>query len=174
VDRLKPSIGSTATWKAALTSIAVLLLTSVHHVYGAIIYQTPWRHHVVLLSLGAMLVLWGGLAVFHRSPGTRSGRLALGLALAVIVGIVVGGIGLFEGGYNHLLKNLLFFGGAPAPLLRSLFPAPTYEMPNDLFFEFTGVLQFFVALLAARDAVRLARAARAGVRDSDRALALKA
>lgn len=54
-------------------------------------------------------------------------------------------IGIVEGLYNHALKNILFFGGASTATLQRLFPAPTYEMPNDLLFEVTGVLQgFFV------------------------------
>jgi hypothetical protein len=30
-----------------------------------------------------------------------------------------------------------------------LFPAPTYEVPNDLIFEATGSAQFFMAVMAA-------------------------
>src|SRR3546814_15643418 len=40
-------------------------------------------------------------------------------------------IGVYEGIYNHLLKNILFFSGADRSLIASLFPAPKYEMPND-------------------------------------------
>jgi len=58
-------------------------------------------------------------------------------------------IGTFEGLYNHVVKNLLYFGGAPSALMLRLFPAPTYEMPNDVFFEITGVLQVVPAALAA-------------------------
>lgn len=35
-----------AARRTVLGSIAVLLLTTVHHVYGAYIYDTPWRNHV--------------------------------------------------------------------------------------------------------------------------------
>ncbi len=58
-------------------------------------------------------------------------------------------IGFFEGGYNHLVKNILFFGGAHQATLHQLFPGPEYEMPNDLWFEVTGILQFFIGLWAA-------------------------
>lgn len=34
------------------------------------------------------------------------------------------------------------------PLLGRLYPPPLYEMPDNFFFEMTGMLQFFVALLA--------------------------
>ena len=47
--------------------------------------------------------------------------------------IPVLGIGTYEGGYNHGLKDALYFSGATAELMNRLFPAPTYEMPNDSF-----------------------------------------
>jgi hypothetical protein len=62
------------------------------------------------------------------------GALALAFPFAMI--------GLFEGGYNHVLKNVLYFGGATRDLLQALFPAPTYELPNNLLFELSGIAQF--------------------------------
>jgi hypothetical protein len=59
----------------------------------------------------------------------------------------LGFIGVFEGIYNHLLKNIMYFGGADDGLLQTLFPAPTYEMPNDLLFEITGVMQGVLAIV---------------------------
>lgn len=44
-------------------------------------------------------------------------------------------IGAFEGLYHHVVKNVLYFGGASPALLAPLFPLPTYEMPNDAFFD---------------------------------------
>jgi hypothetical protein len=43
---------------------------------------------------------------------------------------------------------------APAVMVR-LFPPPTYEMPNDAFFEITGMLQVVPAALAAWDVYRM-------------------
>ena len=63
--------------------------------------------------------------------------------------VPVGLIGFFEGGYNHGVKNVLYFGGLPRATLDQLFPPPRYEMPNDLWFEVTGILQFFLGLCAA-------------------------
>ena len=91
--------------RAALTTSALLALTIVHHAYGAIIYQTPWRFHVAPPALGAMLLLVVALVAHQELGDTRGGRLALGVALAVIFGVVVG-VGFFEGGYNHLLKTI--------------------------------------------------------------------
>jgi hypothetical protein len=65
-------------------------------------------------------------------------------------------IGFWEGGWNHLVKNAVFFtqGGDAA---RVLFPSPAYEMPSDPVFEITGVMQFVAALVAAWTLLRLVR-----------------
>ena len=55
--------------------------------------------------------------------------------------------GFFEGGYNHVLKDVLHFGGASPALMRRLFPPPRYELPDDAFFEVTGVLQVVPAAI---------------------------
>jgi hypothetical protein len=52
-------------------------------------------------------------------------------------------------GYDHLVKNALFFGGFSRGTLERLFPPPTYKMPRDLWFEGSGVLRFVIALWAA-------------------------
>lgn len=145
--------------RAGAIASALMLLTTIHHFYGAAIYSTPWRRHVAIPSLLTILIIAGALLVFYRSPRTRGGLIALWTSVAVIALFPVATIGLYEGLYNHLLKDLLYFGGAPHTLLTRLFPPPTYEMPNDLFFEVTGVLQAFVGWFVARDTYRLARSA---------------
>jgi hypothetical protein len=122
-------------------ALALLLLTSVHHAYGAYVYQTPWRLHAVALAAvsAAAIVLLGRV----------QSRLAYWSAVALTLLVPIGLIGLFEGAYNHVLKNAFYFGGAGPGLMQRWFPAPTYELPNDVFFELTGVLQFFLAIAAA-------------------------
>jgi hypothetical protein len=58
----------------------------------------------------------------------------------------LGFIGVFEAIYNHLLKNIMCFGGAGDGLLQTL-STPTYEMPNDLLFEITDVMQGVSAIV---------------------------
>jgi hypothetical protein len=79
------------------------------------------------------------------------------LLVALTLVFAVGFFGLFEGGYNHVVK-LVVFGVAAPETMQRLFPPPRYEMPRDIFFEVTGVLQFFAALLAARASLALWRA----------------
>ena len=133
--------------RVARYALAVLLLTSVHHIYGAYIYDTPWRSHVALVSGLATAAIIGSLLVFRRQPDGIAGNMAFWVFTAVTLVIPVVIIGIFEGGYNHVVKNALYFGGASAAVMCKFFPPPTYELPNDLFFEVTGMLQFFPAMV---------------------------
>lgn len=58
----------------------------------------------------------------------------------------VGAIGLFEGAYNHVLKNILYFGGFSLDTLHKMYPLPKYQLLNDWIFEILGVMTLFVSL----------------------------
>jgi hypothetical protein len=126
--------------KASLATLAVFVA---HHAHGAVLYATPWRLHAVPFAFVAGLVLIAAHAL-RRHRGARR----VFLATAVVVPVLL--IGLYEGVYNHLVKNLLFLGGASRDLLLALFPPPTYELPGDLLFELSGVLQIAPAAAVAR------------------------
>ncbi len=144
----------------ALLAAALVTLgaTAAHHVYGGVRYATPWRIHgaavAVVIALGAFALF----SAYQRRPDTPLGR-AVGWTLALFVFVFVVLItGAFEGLYNHVLKNILFLGGAPRPLLLRLFPPPTYELPNDVGFELSGVAQAIPAAFAAVASLRFTRA----------------
>lgn len=136
--------------RVLVAALATLALTAAHHLYGGLVYGTPWRTHgaAVALALGVPI----GLAYLaqRRHPGTKAGVTAgwifAGMSLVFPL-LIVGG---FEGLYNHVAKNVLFFAGAPHGLLVSLFPPPTYELPNDALFEISGMLQVVPAAFIAR------------------------
>src|SRR5690606_20450143 len=100
----------------------VIVLTLVHHVYGAVIYETPWRHHIALIALPVLAALLVTYIVYERHRQTRAGRISIYVFTVVTAMFSVGLIGAFEGGYNHFLKNVLYFGGASESILRRLFP----------------------------------------------------
>lgn len=133
--------------KMAWLSVAVMLLTTVHHLYGAAVYSTPWRHHVAVISIPVIISILVLLFLFRRYAGTVVGKITFITFIGVVLALPVAWIGMFEGGYGHTLKNALYFGGASRSLLDSLYPAPLYKMPDNTFFEATGIMQFFVALL---------------------------
>lgn len=143
--------------KTLLASASVLVLTSVHHFYGAVLYDTPWRNHVALVASPVLAALLIAHEIHRRRPSSSPGRTALFVFAVLTLVVPVGLIGFFEGGYNHLVKDVLFFGGAPAAVLDRLFPDSLYEMPDDFLFEASGVLQFFLGLYAARWLVGLWR-----------------
>lgn len=146
--------------KAFLASSSVLVLTLIHHFYGAVIYSTPWRMHVAFIAVPVLIAMAAVWAVQSRWPGLFRGMAAKWVLIAVAGVVSVAMFGMYEGGYNHLLKNILYYGGLPAETFAKMFPAPTYELPNDLLFELTGILQFFFALWAAFHLYLLARSGR--------------
>jgi hypothetical protein len=149
---------SRATWSA----LTVLLLTTVHHVYGAYVYDTPWRLHVAFVSGLTAAAIIGSLLVLRRHTDDVVGRIAFWTFVGVTCVLPVAAIGLFEGGYNHVLKDALYFAGGSTSLMTRMFPPPAYEMPNNAFFEITGVMQVFPASVTGWFLYRLVRS-RSGV-----------
>jgi hypothetical protein len=133
--------------RALASSVAVFTLTSIHHSYGAYVYDTPWRLHAVMVS-GAVTLLMAGLLRLSEFSGAPPRANATTYAF-VVVGLLVMfvGFGMFEGGYNHLVKDILYFSNVSPELMRQLYPAGRYELPNDSFFEITGVLQILPGAL---------------------------
>jgi hypothetical protein len=164
VGRAKPVLPETSQRGNALpvslasrAAVVTLIVTSVHHVYGALRYATPWRLHVLFLAIPAILAIVASRRRLLRSEADVAARWIFGLTTLVVP---VLGIGAFEGLYNHIVKDLLYICGAPTSFLTHLFPPPTYEMPNDVFFETTGVAQ---AVWGGATALYLLRFARYGV-----------
>ena len=140
---------------------ATLLLTVVHHVYGAVRYATPFRAHGAAVALAVAGVLAALAWARRRAPGRPAGRVAGWAAALLVLVVPVLTVGAFEGVYNHVLKVALYLGGAPGGLLPILFPPPVYQPPDDVWFELTGVLQVVPAALAAAAWPRFVRALRA-------------
>jgi hypothetical protein len=143
--------------RAFLAGSSVFALTSIHHVYGAIRYDTPERYYAAVIAAVAVIMSLGALRISRARPTSAIGRAAWWAFLGVNATVFVLLFGAFEGLYNHALKDALYFGGAPLAQMRVLFPAPAYEMPNDWFFEVTGVLQMVPAAVTAYYLDRLIR-----------------
>jgi hypothetical protein len=144
-------------FRATRYALAVLLLTSVHHAYGAYAYNTLWRLHAVFVSAFAAAAIIGSLVVVRRNANETVREIAFWVFTAVVLVIPVAVIGLFEGAYNHALKNALYFAGASSTLMNLLFPPPTYELPNNAFFEVSGVMQVVPGSITAWLLYRLVR-----------------
>ena len=133
-----------------LAGAAVFVLTSVHHVYGAIRYQTPWRYHAVALGALSLFAVYGALLLSRRRTTTVLARVAWWTFWIAEALVFVLALGVFEGAYNHVLKLVLYYAPLSPTSFQALFPAPTYEVPNDAFFELSGVAQVIPAAFAAR------------------------
>ena len=139
-------------FNAAISVAVAGLISSGHHVYGAFVYETPWRLVVSLWIPAFVLLVLSMLLLLRRYPNRTVGTVA---AWIVLLGGVIfqAGFTLFECVYSHVLKNILFFGGASQDVLEWLFPAPAYHLPDNLLFELTGIAQlagFWAALCAWR------------------------
>ncbi len=128
--------------KVSLAVLLVYLMTSLHHVYGAWLYDTPWRNHIAYQGFTWLLVSYAIMLVYVRWRK----RLFMWLFVLFAGFFFIGAIGLYEGAYNHLLKNILYFGGLDVATLHKMYPPPKYLLPNDWLFEITGVLTFAVSL----------------------------
>ena len=126
--------------KVTLFSVMLMCLTSVHHVYGAIAYHTSWRLHVLLFSIPVLVVT----LILNRLAAAKPWAFWLYWIITLLAAIIL--IGIFEGLYNHVLKNILFFSGFPGSSMEKLYPRGTYEMPDNFFFEITGIMQGIIAI----------------------------
>ena len=120
-----------------------MVLTSIHHIYGAAIYHTPWRLHVLMVSVPVIILTLTLHYVLIHKPFNKPAFVIYGVVV-FIPSICM--IGLFEGFYNHFVKDLMFYTGFSRETLTAMFPPPEYEMPNDFVFEFTGILQAVICV----------------------------
>ena len=109
-------VSATPEYPAALRSIAVLVLTSVHHAYGAVIYDTPWRMYVVFFSAPAAMLIAGLFYLGWKHRYRKLGRAATWAGIAVAVVFPIGMIGMFEGAYRIMCSKTSSISAArPTP-----------------------------------------------------------
>jgi hypothetical protein len=140
---------------ASVGVVVAGMVSSGHHWYGAIVYDTPWRLVVSLWIPAFVVVVVSALYLYYENADQVIGNVSLWVVL--FAGVVFQtGFTMFECVYSHVLKVALFYGGASPTLLERLFPAPAYHLPDNILFELTGILQL-VGLWAAWLAYRVFR-----------------
>jgi hypothetical protein len=132
---------------AVIAGFVAGLVTIVHHWYGALAYDTPWRAGVSYWIAGIVLTVYALLYVYWKNNGNIVSTIAIWMFFLGGVFFQAGFI-MFECVYSHVLKNILFFGGMSKSFLDRLYPSPAYHLPDNMFFEITGLLQLvgFVAV----------------------------
>jgi hypothetical protein len=147
----------TLAWVVASTGTASAVLIA-HAVYGARRYENVALYHVVVVAL-----FWFVLAaVLTGVYAWRPGRVKRGLLVALVALPYVGIFGLAHGGVGHLLKLAFFLAGMAPERLAQTFDVGDFVMPDDAFFEGTGVATFVAGLLVAHALLRFVRGTRAG------------
>jgi hypothetical protein len=133
--------------KTLLASASILILTVFHHFYAAAIFDTPWRRHVAIIVMPVLLVMIVLYVLYQWRPMTLLGKTSLWLFMLVAVLVPIAWLGFYHGGYTHLVKLILVFVGVPQATFERL--CPVCEVPGDLVYEVTGVMEFLFALFAA-------------------------
>lgn len=141
---------------ARVSLLALCGLTTVHHVYGALVDGSDQRLHAIAVVIAPVGVGVAALEAFSRK-GRRRWAVVYA-AVAWSLGLLLGGV---HSGYSHVYKDLLHLVGGPADLYVRLNPDEHYP-PDDVFFELTGVLELGLAVWVVVAAVRLVRTARRG------------
>lgn len=136
--------------RALVASVAVFVTTTIHHVYGAYIYNTPWRLHAALISGLAVVLIAALFHLLKRRQECLVNLIASWTFVALVFAVPFLAFGVFEGAYNHGLKVALYFAHVSPSLMALLYPPPAYEMPNNLFFEITGIAQVIPSAFAGR------------------------
>lgn len=135
----------------------LMITTSLHHVYGAYIYNTPERLHVLAVSIPVIIITYFFDRYFRKKTVPYKKVPTLLYAIVIFVPSLLL-IGLLEGIYNHVLKNILFFSNVPEDTIKktfySFYEPELVEMPNDAIFELTGIFQGILAIALAIQFVR--------------------
>ena len=79
-----------------------------HHAYGAYIYDTRWRLHTAVISALATALIAASLRLLRKHVNDGIGVVASWTFIALTFVVPLLGFGVFEGVYNHALKNALY------------------------------------------------------------------
>jgi hypothetical protein len=123
------SLKMQAAKRATLGSVAICAVTTVHHVYGAHIYHTPWRFHAAVISALATTLIAAPFLLLRRYSNDGIGVLASWTFMTVTFFVPVLGFGVFEGVYNHVLKVALYSVRTSPVLMARLFPRQPTKCP---------------------------------------------
>lgn len=128
-----------------LRAVTVLyLVTLAHHGYGGVVFASVERVVLALVFTALFVItVW----LFRLAPARR---LASRAYWGVVAGFWVALLGLYEGGFNHVLYVVLRAVGASPDTMRRLYPAGSDAViSDDVFFQATGALTLVAGVWVA-------------------------
>ena len=155
VQSALPEVNAARRAVAYLMGAAALetVLTIGHFGYGARVYDDASRLHVVGPAVGFLLLAAALAALYLWRPRWWT----LAPLLLEMAFVYVGLFGGYHGAFNHALKDILYWSGTSAQRLAEIFDSPDFTLPNNVFYELTGLLTPVVAGFAGYYAVRVVR-----------------
>ncbi len=130
----------------------------IHHAYEAGLARSNGPIAIVCVCTAVLIATLVLLEAYKRT-----GHLGTYVLFSVTLLWWVGALGLIEGFYGHVLKDILYFLFHVAPTALPRAPLGlTYDVPTNVFGELTGILPFLSALLVVVGWVRLEIQRRAG------------
>lgn len=137
--------------RLAWGTIAIVLFSTIHHIYGGLEYNTSWRIIMPIFFFLPMLIIT--LLLQSLILKVQNKFIISVYVLIVIVGWI-GILGIGEGGYNHVVKNVMYFTGASESIMSKMYPSEfggtkLFEKPNNWFFEISGILTTLFGLYIA-------------------------
>lgn len=127
-----------------ISSVALVVLTSIHHGYGAITYGTPWRWNLLKESIPVICFLLVSAYFIKRKYHFSFKSFWNWLFLLTLIFPVIFQIGAFEVVYCQGFKNALPYLEVSSSRLLEMFPPPMFSQKNDLVFEIIGLQQIIV------------------------------
>ena len=150
-DALNPRTAMRELPRGAMTrpeAVVFVTVASIVFVFAA------WKLSPLCFALSPVALAIVALLLLARSTASaRMRTIAQLLAIAVMLVFPAVMIGFYEGGYNHAVKNAVYFF-VGEDTTRSMFPGDMYEMPSDFLFEATGIAQLPLGWLTALLCVR--------------------
>lgn len=134
--------GRSAPWILWVSALAALL-TTIHHLHGARVYDTPGRYAAVWLAAGGIAIQAALVGIARSRDDRLAGYARIGFTAASLLFFVVL-FGVVEGGFTHVVTPLLSGGYGP-------------DEPFDALFEVTGILQVVPAAAIAALVLRARR-----------------
>lgn len=117
------------------------LITAIHHYYTGILYHTMWRAEFAAYAVIPMMICIG-LLIRYR---VCEKRLLIGIYFVISFFFFFLVVGVWEGAWCHLTKLIFYFFHRPFYNAPASWNVPAAPVPDNVFSEVSGVMNFVFA-----------------------------